>query len=334
MLWTLLLALFAHFAANGPDAKAVDRPVPLVDSIQVAAFSPHRAPFDVSFDGLHSDYAVMAMFALPRQRIPIAVPTAAGADSSRTYALRATAGDARPAGRNRWTWTAPAKPGLYPIEIQDDRGGAPMTLNVFVMVPYTAMRGGWLNGYHIGAYPRPRRGYQAEYQRPIGFVEVTSALLATPVAPHFTLGQFVCKQSGGYPHYLVLRQPLLVKLEELLEAVNDRGIPASTFAIMSAYRTPTYNAAIGNVTVFSRHEYGDAADVFVDEDHDGVMDDLNHDGRHTAADAHVLSAIVTQLLHDPELASLTGGLGTYDPTPEHGPFMHVDVRGFAVEWGA
>ena len=88
---------------------------------------------------------------------------------------------------------------------------------------------------------------------------MTESVLDAQVSPHFKLRQFLCRQSGSYPQYLVLRQPLLAKLEELLAAVNDRGIEAPTFSIASAYRTPNYNAAIGNVTTFSRHEYGDAA---------------------------------------------------------------------------
>jgi len=74
--------------------------------------------------------------------------------------------------------------------------------------------------------------------------------------------------------------------------------------------------------------------VFVDEDGDGILDDLNHDGRHTVADARLLSAIVSESAGEPQFAGLVGGLGTYAPTSEHGPFVHVDVRGFRVAWGA
>jgi hypothetical protein len=209
-----------------------------------------------------------------------------------------------------------------------------MALNVFVMAPYSAMRHGMIQGYRIGKYPVNRPGHESDYVRPEGFVQVTPALEDVQVSPHFRLGQFLCKQPGGYPKYLVLRQPLLVKLEDLLAEVNRRGIEASTFAIMSAYRTPSYNKAIGNVTVFSRHGYGDAADIFIDEDHDGRMDDLNHDGKLTLADAHVLGDIVNATENAPEFTGLTGGMGMYAPTEAHGAFVHVDVRGFDARWGA
>jgi hypothetical protein len=151
------------------------------------------------------------------------------------------------------------------------------------------------------------------------------------VSPHFQLGQFVCKQAGGPPEYLVLRQPLLVKLEEVLAQVNAQGREAHTFTLLSAYRTPSYNAAIGNVTTFSRHHYGDAADIFVDVDGDGRMDDLNRDGRYTLADAHWLGQLVQNVQDDS--GDLVGGLGTYSPTSGHGAFVHVDVRGFQAHWG-
>jgi len=333
MIWSFLLALIAPLLSAVPATTAVAAYPAVVDSTSVSAFGEQRAPFAVRFGETTTDYRVMAMFALPGQHVAIEArdTTARVPEAPAQFELSAASGAAAPQGDGHWTWVAPARAGLYPVVVRNDRGDA-VTLNVFVMVPYSAMRHGRVNGYRVGAYPAPRRGHESEYQRPPGFIEVTDALLDTHVSPHFTLGQFVCKQAGGWPRYMVLRQPLLEKLEQLLAAVNERGIDAPTFSIMSAYRTPSYNAAIGNVTTYSRHEYGDAADIFVDADGDGVMDDLNHDGRHTEADSRVLAGIVTRL--EGEASHLVGGHGTYGPTSEHGPFTHVDVRGFAVEWSA
>jgi hypothetical protein len=307
---------------------------PTVDSVATDTFSTPRAPFQVDFGGAENAYRVMAMFVLPSQSVPINVQAPADPGPVGDYELVASAGQSVALGSGRWSWNAPATPGLYPLEIRERRTGQVMTLNVFVMVPYSVMRHGSIQGYRIGRYPLLRRGYEAEYSRPEGFVQVTPALADVQVSPHFRLDQFLCKQTGGYPKYLVLRQPLLVKLEELLAEANDRGLTASTFAIMSAYRTPTYNRAIGNVTTFSRHQYGDAADIFIDENHDGRMDDLNHDGRHSVADAHVLGNIVNATENEPEFEGLTGGMGTYAPTDAHGAFVHVDVRGFDARWGS
>ena len=340
MVWNLILALIAQFASAPYATEASLSAIPVVDSIEVSGFAERHSKFEVRFRDASTDYRIMAMFALPGERIPIAAgdTLAVGAWAAQVdtaqYELIAAAGTTKATGANRWNWVAPARPGLYPIQVRDSRAGGSVTLNVFVMTPYSDMHRGTLNGYRIGDYPKPRRGYEAEYQRPLGFGQVTPELLDTQVSPHFKLGQFLCKQTGDFPQYIVLRQPLLLKLEQLLASVNERGISASTFSIMSAYRTPSYNAAIGNETIFSRHEYGDAADVFVDDDDDGIMDDLNHDGRHTIADARVLGAIMNELQGTAEFSGLIGGLGTYAPTPEHGPFMHVDTRGFSVEWGA
>jgi len=297
---------------------------PVMDSAQVGAFSSEKLPFTVRFGDAANDYRVMAMFVLPGDVVPVSVESPASA-----FELRPSAGMAVANGATAWTWKAPSKPGLYPIDIQETASGRDMRLNVFVMVPYSAMRAGSIGGYRIGSYPAPRSDF---YQRPRGFVQVTPELMDVEVAPHFRLGQFVCKEPGGPPEYLVLRQPLLVKLEEVLAEVNLRGRDAHGFSLLSAYRTPVYNTAIGNETTFSRHHYGDAADVFVDEDHDGRMDDLNRDGRHDLGDARWLGSVVDDVVRRSD--DLTGGLGTYEPTPTHGAFVHMDVRGFHARWGA
>ena len=78
--------------------------------------------------------------------------------------------------------------------------------------------------------------------------------------------------------------------------------------------------------------YGDAADVFVDNDGDGRMDDLNGDGRVDTRDAAVILAAVERIERAyPELA---GGVGVYRATSAHGPFAHVDVRGHRARWGS
>jgi hypothetical protein len=215
--------------------------------------------------------------------------------------------------------------------VRDATTGETVTLNAFVMVATTSV--GWLNGYRIGTYERrPLRGNPA-YSRPVGFVEVTEANRGTLVAPDFTLGQFISKQPGRFPKYLVLRERLLLKLEMILEEARSFGVSATTFRVLSGYRTPFYNRSIGNETRYSRHVYGDAADIFVDEDGDGVMDDLNHDGRVSLEDAEVLAAVVEGLSRKSWYQPFEGGLGVYPASRSHGPFIHVDVRGRPVRWG-
>lgn len=336
MFWDLLLGLVLPFAPAVGEAwharfAAPLYPAAVVDSMSVEAFSPGRLPFRVSFGEHQIRHRVMAMFVLPNQTVPVGVIEGL-VPNDRHYELTGNGTRSWPAGVNRWTWMAPDRPGIYPIEIRERGTQQRMTINVFVMVPNSVMRNGSLNGYRIGHYPARRTGFEASYDAPVGFVEVTPEMEAVAVSPHFTLGQFVCKQEGT-PRYLVLRPELLVKLEEMLLRLNQRGFEAYTFSILSAYRTPFYNAAIGNETTFSRHQYGDAADIFVDQDGDQRMDDLNRDGRSGLADTRVLQAIADEMNRSARFAALIGGLGAYAPTHGHGGFVHVDVRGFEARWG-
>ncbi|MBU2487897.1 MAG: hypothetical protein KKA60_00750, partial [Proteobacteria bacterium] len=169
---------------------------------------------------------------------------------------------------------------------------------------------------------------------PRGFVEVNEAVLNAAVSPHFTLGNFLCKANQcSTSRYMVLRERLLLKLERVLEEMNARGHRASTFQIMSGYRTPEYNSGLGNAR-YSRHQYGGAADIYVDENPaDGVMDDLNGDGVSDLGDAAVLYGIVDSLDGEDGNGDLVGGLARYPENEFHGPFVHVDVRGHRARWG-
>jgi hypothetical protein len=284
------------------------------------------AVFDLSWGTTTVPLRVMAVFALPGEDVPIYVRS-----QVRGFQVVADGGELSSRGENAWSWRAPFGPGLVPIRVTSPAGDQ-ILLNVFVLVPYERMMRGNLEGQHIGDYPATKLGGQPQYARPRGFIMVTQGLESAQVAPHFRLGQFLCKDQKRYPKFLVLQPALLVKLERLLDTAHLNGFEATTFHVMSAYRTPTYNKGIGNKTTYSRHQYGDAADIFMDEfPADGVMDDLNHDGRLTQADAGVLRGWADSIDRDPA-AKLTGGLSAYGSTDSHGPFVHVDTRGSAARW--
>jgi hypothetical protein len=298
---------------------------------ECGSFDTGRLSFSLKHhDGWVSPYRVLAIFAPPDSEIGLEVEAR---KSAGPFYLVADTGELTQASARGWRWRTPARPGLYPIRVVHPPTNEVMELNVFVLVPLDAIEGGYLNGYRVGEYPRtPLKGLRL-YAPPAGLVEVTALNARTPVSPHFRLGQFVCKQGGGYPKYLILRERLLLKLELVLEEVNRRGYRADGFHVMSGYRTPHYNAAIGNVR-YSRHVWGGAADIFVDEDpRDGTMDDLNQDGRIDLKDAAVLYDIIDDLYGRPWYAPFLGGLARYRKTPAHGPFVHVDVRGFRARWG-
>jgi hypothetical protein len=293
-------------------------------------YSPGKAGFTIKFKEEISPYKVIAMFVLPNEVVTI---EALGAGNTNALALRYSAGEVTESNGNHWRWRAPGSVGDYSVAVIDSTAGDSIKISAFVMVPYSDLKGEYLNGYRIGKYPSVSAKLLPIYKPPRGFIEVTRANEDRQVSPHFRLKQFVCKQEGGYPRYVVLRERLLLKLEVVLEEANRRGYNTGTFEIMSGYRTPYYNKAIGNVR-YSRHLWGGAADIFIDQDPaDGMMDDLNADGKIDYRDAEVLYDIVEGLYDRPWYERFLGGLAWYRRTRSHGPFVHVDVRGFRARWG-
>ncbi len=226
-------------------------------------------------------------------------------------------------------WKAPDLPGHYSTSIINKTDT--INIHVFVMIPDSEVVNGLLGSYEIGTYPPPLKGLST-YKSPLGFIKVTKELSDIKVSPHFKLGQFVSKQSSGYPKYIVLHPNLIEMLEFLLEKINKKGIKTESFVIMSGYRTPYYNKSIGNVAN-SRHIYGGAADIFIDVNPvDNWMDDLNGDGQINIEDSKYLYAIADEFVHKTGRTHLTGGVGLYKSTSSHGPFIHIDVRGFKARW--
>jgi len=251
----------------------------------------------------------------------------------RRWAFAAPSGRVTRHTATRWTWRAPEEPGVVDAFLSaagDDKAQA--ELKLLVMVPAGRMTpSGRLNGYRIGAYPgRPLNGNPL-YLPPPGFIEVTRDNEDAPVSPRFRLGQFTSKQSKDFPKYVVIEPELIARLEQLAGRLESLDLP-SKLHVMSGYRTPYYNRAIGNVQ-YSLHQWGVAADVFVDEDGDGSMDDLNGDGRIDRADAAKLLEIADALDRRPgQMLPFAGGLGLYGGTRAHGPFVHIDVRGRPARW--
>jgi hypothetical protein len=77
--------------------------------------------------------------------------------------------------------------------------------------------------------------------------------------------------------------------------------------------------------------YGDAMDIYIDNNNDGRMDDLNGDGRIDIGDARVLAAAADRV--EKKYPSLIGGIGVYRPKGgAHSGFVHIDTRGFRARW--
>lgn len=288
-------------------------------------FDPQLAPFAASLNGRTLDNAIGFQPILPDQLIQFTFA------DDQNYEL--IVGDQRQQSQQRRIdWRTPAQPGYLPITLVQRATNARIELQIFVMVPATEIKQGKLKGYRIGDYPPARNGLQS-YAAPIGYIEVQANMRDLKISPHFTLGQFLCKQASGYPKFVVLRPRLLQKLELLLQDINAQGIATDSLVVMSGYRTPYYNRAIGNVSA-SRHLYGGAADVYVDvAPKDGVMDDLNGDGKVNLQDATYLYQRADSLVKRTGRKDLVGGVGRYNSNSAHGPFVHVDVRGSRARWG-
>jgi hypothetical protein len=293
----------------------------------VADFDPATLDYEIGFNGKRIHWQEFAFFVMPGEARDLVVHL----PDQRGTEVTASAGRLEPNGDARWVWHAPEHLGLVEIDVRPP-GAAPARLNVVVLLPMSRVENGAINGYRIGSYPdKPLRGNPI-YLPPPGLIEVHPDMVDLPVSPHFTLGQFLCKQQPDHwPKYLVLREALVAKLEIILAEVNERGIRTDTFHVMSGYRTPWYNQTIGNGR-YSRHVWGGAADIFIDTNGNGRMDDLNGDGRSGLKDARLLLEIIDDLYSTRKHERLHGGLGLYGPRPHRGPFVHVDARGHEARW--
>lgn len=196
---------------------------------------------------------------------------------------------------------------------------------------------GSVGSYRVGFWPEEKGRLRSEaYENPEGFIEVTPQNQDTRISEHFRLKDFLTHdQRDVWPKYIVLREPLLDKLELVISDLEDHGIPARNVQVLSGFRTPQYNQELGDGSGRardSRHQFGDAADVFIDSDHNGRMDDLNRDGRVNMKDVRVILAAVERV--ERQYPDLVGGTGIYHSTGAHGPFAHIDVRGSRARWSS
>jgi len=266
------------------------------------------------------------------QGVPIADSLPAGAQL--TYSpgeLADTAvADSAPAA-------APSRQGVWQLAVRVGSAIKPVTdFNVITMTPFSAKRRGRIGLYFIGSWPTEGRSRDTrpKYAPPAGFIEVTPDNQDTPLSEHFTLQDFLTHdQQNVWPKYLVVDTRLVDKLELVLDELKAQGIDVSHVRVMSGFRTPQYNVGGGDPrgrATLSRHMYGDAADIYIDADRNERMDDLNRDRRSDLRDARVIEAAVSRV--EQAHPALVGGCGVYPATGGHGPFVHIDTRGYRARW--
>lgn len=286
---------------------------------------------------------LMRFFVAASILLALSLPSVRGTSATSLGALSALIGES---GKLKAIFTLPGdpslapaisgtgEPGVYPLPGAAGEAALPQ-LSLIVLKPFSAKVNGRIGTYRMGNWPyEGRTPASASYATPKGFIEVTHETFGTIVSEHFKLGDFVTKdQKDVWPKYLVLDRRLLDKLELTIAELNREGYPVRDFWVMSGFRTPQYNeqgVGAGGRSAVSRHQYGDAADVYPDDNHDGRLDDLNRDGRVDLKDAKILASAAEAV----ELANpdLVGGIGIYPATSAHGPFVHIDARGTRARW--
>jgi hypothetical protein len=234
----------------------------------------------------------------------------------------------------------PDETGIYHLAVQVGRAVREVAdLDVITLTPISERRGGRIGQYVIGRWPTEGRtvggaAARGNYDAPRGLIEVTPENQDTRVSEHLRLRDFLTHdQQNVWPKYVVVQTRLVDKLELVLADLATRGVAPAGVHVMSGFRTPRYNTGGGDPkgrADLSRHMYGDAADIWIDNDGDGRMDDLNRDGRVDLKDASVINAAVDRVERaHPELV---GGCGIYPANPAHGPFTHIDARGYRARW--
>ncbi|OPL18575.1 MAG: hypothetical protein AVO35_04380 [Candidatus Aegiribacteria sp. MLS_C] len=236
-----------------------------------------------------------------------------------------TAGTPGSGSGSSFGWRAPRGHGIYHMDVSTSEG----TYKYSVIVPVETCR--WrtttLNSFPIGSYGD---GNGME-DRPDWFIEMDAAGSGTRITTHLTLGDFLGHVEGSYPQYLALDLRLADKMEELFSAVSEVYPQASSIYCLSGFRTPAYNAAIGNETSESLHLYGMAADIWIESwPANGLMDDIDRNKRVDVYDGEYLVELVRTL--EVQGRVVTGGASAYRWIPTHGPFVHIDTRGSRAVW--
>jgi Peptidase M15 len=199
----------------------------------------------------------------------------------------------------------------------------------------------------IGTYPNPItakswrvRMHSRLFAPPRFWMRITPKNQRELLAPHVQMGQMVgyitnkdkTKPKRRHTNWFPPNRPLVYKLELLTRELLSRKVKLTRLAVNSGFRAPFYNRRIGGSS-FSRHIYGDAADVMVDEDGDEVCDDINADGK---AD-HRDGLVIGQALRALEKAGhvKVGGIGVYgfDGKDSVKSYSHFDSRGYLTRWG-
>lgn len=279
-------------------------------------------------------------------------------------------GELRSAGPGRYEFIPPAEGGDVVLRFRGEYRipeGAPIagqfrgetSLHLICPIPWEALSAETQE--LIGRYPTigpssDLAPYRDFYQRPAHFYRVDEENEGYKISRNFRLGDFdlhfdysdstPSTPINTFPQYIALDPRLVIKLEQILSGLQEKGIEIETLGILAGFRSPSYNhwkkeqGGVGGKYTkgVSTHLYGCAADFYVDADGDGVMDDLNGDGKSDQEDsAWVREQIVDRVdcqaqASNSGLAGMCGIYGEHDipDRPLQSPNLHVDIRGYSL----
>ena len=244
-------------------------------------------------------------------------------------------------------FTAPEKSGSYYIPLVLTAGGRRRETEICVVVPFKASARKTDKGYdvrvdgeEVGHYRHPHRSGNAKvkenpdsYQPPVWWLRITPTNKDFELVPGLTAGDLVAPaEDTGKPHtdLAPVCYPMWRAVNALRGALTARGIPGRSLKLISGFRAPPYNRAVGS-NAFGRHIYGDAFDFYVDIEGDGKATDLNRDGKLDRHDAYIIVGIIEDLQDDGKIPM--GGIGVYNTVGgDHEVTMHLDMRGHRATW--
>ena len=227
--------------------------------------------------------------------------------------------------------------GISNVVLRAGRLAEPVpNLQVIREVPISAKVNGRIGRYKIGDWPCEVGRCPANpiYATPKGMIEVTPENQEIFLSEHIQLKDYITKlQTNIWPKYVLVDPQNLDKIELVVKELEAMGHPVDNLFAVSGFRSPWYNASGGTTAgrgQLSRHMYGDAMDIAVDNDRNGLMDDLNGDGSINLDDARVIGAAVDRV--EQKYPSLVGGMHYYPPTGGHRGMVHIDTRGNRARW--
>lgn len=114
----------------------------------------------------------------------------------------------------------------------------------FPVIPYDPA---WGSDYD---YPAPYQG-SPQYAEPVRYLDIDSLDPNAALAPNFVVSELLQSWKGRYG---IVQSHFIDRLQDIRDEIGEALI------VTSGYRNPVYNASVGGAD-YSRHTYGDAADL-------------------------------------------------------------------------